>query len=164
MQASDEHVAWAHIVVHRHNQVRQLQLMAGLPCEPRQLPNYRIRPQRAQQFELRLTRACRASIRQIDDFALGGTVDGAVRLRDETCDGARVPVIAPRLPLSAIHTLLYDGPPTLAGHKEPVQIELKAVLHRGAIDLGNEPAGLDQGLRIDAEAIPEHGEFFGGPP
>ena len=40
----------------------------------------------------------------------------------------------------AIHSPLNYDPLAIIGHDESVQIEIKAILHGGAIDLGDEPA------------------------
>ena len=51
-------------------------------------------------------------------------------------------MIAARLTALPIHPLLHDSPLTIIGHDEAVQIEIEAVLNRGAVDLGNQPARL----------------------
>ncbi len=42
----------------------------------------------------------------------------------------------------AMRALLHDDPLTVVGEDEAVQIEIEPVLHRGAVDLRNEPARL----------------------
>ena len=66
-----------------------------------------------------------------------------------------MPVIAARLPLVAVHALLHDGPLAVIGDEEAVQIEIEAILHGGAVDLGDQPAGPRQRRRLDADAIAE---------
>jgi hypothetical protein len=46
---------------------------------------------------------------------------------------------------------------------EAVEIEVEAVLHRGAVDLGDEPARLGQGSPVDADAIADGDELLGRP-
>ena len=47
------------------------------------------------------------------------------------------------------------------GEDEAVEIEVEAVLHRGAVDLGDEPARLGQGGAVDADAIADGDELLG---
>ena len=49
-------------------------------------------------------------------------------------------MIAASLPLRAVHALLHHHPMAVVGDDEAVQVELKAILHRGAVDLGDQPA------------------------
>ena len=53
-------------------------------------------------------------------------------------------MIPASLPALAIHPLLNHDPLAVVGHDEAVQIKIKAVLHRGAVDLGYQPARLCQ--------------------
>ncbi len=46
-------------------------------------------------------------------------------------------MIAPGLAAIAVHALLDDDPASVIGDNEAVQIEIKAVLHRCAVDLGD---------------------------
>src|SRR5262245_41430363 len=64
-----------------------------------------------------------------------------------------MPVITTGLPLVAVHALLNHGPLAIRGDNEAVQIEVKPVLHRGAIDLRHETACVDQAIAVDADAI-----------
>jgi hypothetical protein len=45
------------------------------------------------------------------------------------------------MPLAAIHALLNDRPFALVGHEETMQVKVKAVLYRGAVDFGHKAAG-----------------------
>ena len=74
------------------------------------------------------------------------TVDGAVRLVDEAGKVAGMPVIAAGLALVAVHALLHHGPVAVVGDEEPVQVEIEAVLHGRAVDLGDEAAGAGEGM------------------
>ena len=66
-----------------------------------------------------------------------------------------MPVIAARLPLVAVHALLHDGPMAVIGDEEAVQVEVEAILHGGAVDLGDQAAGPRQRRRVDADTIAE---------
>ena len=71
------------------------------------------------------------------------------------CKTFRQPVIAPRLTLLAVHALLHDRPVAVVGDDEAVQVEIEAVLHRGAVDLGDEPAGARERRAVEADALAE---------
>ena len=65
----------------------------------------------------------------------------------------REPVIAPRLAIAAVHALLDDHPLAVVGDDEAVQVEIVAVLDRGAVDLGDQPARARQRLAVEPDAI-----------
>ncbi len=92
-------------------------------------------------------------IGEIDDLALRPAVDRAVRRIDKAGHALRMPVIAAGLALVAIHALLHHDPFAVIGDDEAVQIEIEAVLHRGAIDLGDQLAGAHQILAVEAEPV-----------
>jgi hypothetical protein len=48
---------------------------------------------------------------------------------------------------------------TVIGDKEPVQVKVESVLHRGAVDLGDEAAGLGERRAIDAGALADVEQF-----
>jgi hypothetical protein len=48
------------------------------------------------------------------------------------------------LPTLAIHSLLHDDPSAVIRHDKPMQVKIEAVLHSGAIDLGDKPADFGQ--------------------
>src|SRR2546423_1556827 len=75
-----------------------------------------------------------------------------------------MPVVAPCLALITVHALLYDRPFALVRHEETVQVEIEAVLHRGAVDLCHQPTRPDQRLAIEPESFAKHLEFFGRAP
>ena len=58
---------------------------------------------------------------------------------------ARMPVIAARLPLVAVHALLHHRPVAVIGDEEAMQVEVEAVLHGGAVDLRHQAAGAREG-------------------
>ena len=87
VQAASEDVARAHVVMRRHDEMRQLGLRArALPTSAANSRDDAVRTERAQQIELRRARVVGAAIGQIDDLALARAVDRAVRLVDEACE------------------------------------------------------------------------------
>src|SRR5437763_3479145 len=134
----------------RHNKVWQ-QLLLGLlglkglrPARLAPLLGYSIRPQRCQEIDLRVPRRGRAAVRQIDNLTLVGPVDCGMRLFDEAPEAFRQPVISAGLPAISIHPLLDDHPLPIVGYDETMQVQVEPVLHRGTIDLRDEPAGSRQ--------------------
>ena len=87
-----------------------------------------------------------------------------MRIVDEARQPFRKPMIPPRLLAPAIHALLHDGPMAVVGDDEAVQIEVEAVLHRRAVHLGNQPAGLGQRRPIDADTLADRDQLLRGLP
>ena len=81
-------------------------------------------------------------------------VDRRVRLLDETFQALRQPVVAARLPALAVHALLHDDPFAVIGDDEAVQIEVEAILHGGAVDLGDQSACLGERGPVEPDASP----------
>src|SRR5262245_57035089 len=98
---------------------------------------------------------------QIDDLALVWSVNRAVRLVNETRQPLRMPMVAAGLPFAAIHPLLNDGPFAVVGDEKAMQVKLKPVLHRSAVDLGNQPAGARERCPVKADALAERRELIG---
>src|ERR1700694_2859875 len=73
-------------------------------------------------------------------------------------------MVSPRLPALAVHPLLHDNPMPLIGDDEAVQIEGKSVLHCGAVDLRNEPAGRCQSGAVEACSFADRHQPGRGPP
>src|SRR3954467_3601678 len=71
-----------------------------------------------------------------------------------------MPVIAPRLAPAVVHALLHHGPLSVVGDEEAVKIEIEAVLHRGAVDLGDKTAGAGQGRRVETDPLAEQTQFL----
>ena len=69
---------------------------------------------------------------------------------------------AASLPALAVHALLNDHPLAGIGHHEPVQIEIEAVLHGGAVHLGNEPARRGERGSIEPDAISDPDQLVRG--
>src|SRR6266851_5371532 len=90
---------------------------------------------------------------QVDDLALGRSIDGAVWFVDKTLQAFGMPMVAARLPLVAIHALLNDRPFALVGHEETMQVKVEAVLYRGAVDFSHEAAGPRQGQPVNTDAF-----------
>jgi hypothetical protein len=87
-----------------------------------------------------LARLRGAAIGEIDDHALPASVDRGMRRIDEAGDPLGQPVIAPRLAAIVVHPLLHHHPFAVVGDDEAMEIEIEAVLHGGAVDLGDQPA------------------------
>ena len=68
-------------------------------------------------------------------------------------------MIAACLPAFAVHALLHHGPVAVIGDDKTVQVEIEAVLHGGAVDLGHEAAGLRELAAVEAHVIPDRDEF-----
>src|SRR5262245_49832259 len=99
---------------------------------------------------------------QIDDLALVWSVNRAVRLVNETRQPLRMPMVTARLPFAAVHPLVNDGPFALVSDKKAMQVKLKPVLHGGAVDLCNQPAGTRERCPVEADALAERREFLRG--
>jgi hypothetical protein len=70
-------------------------------------------------------------------------------------------VIAARLAKGFIHALLNDAPMALGCGKKGVKVQVKPILNRGVVDLGNQSAGSDQRRRIHACHLADLYKFFG---
>ena len=71
-------------------------------------------------------------------------------------------MVAARLAGVAVHPLLDDDPAPVVGDDEAVQIEVEAVLHRGAVDLGDEAArGRERGA-VEADPVADRDELMRG--
>ena len=120
----------------------------------------RVGPEPVEQIELRAARGFGAVVGEVDDHALRRPVDRAVRLVDEALQALREPVIAPRLPGIAVHALLHHGPLAVVGHDEAVQVKIEAVLHGGAVHLGDEPARACERRAVDAGALADRDQLL----
>ena len=118
-----------------------------------------VRAEIGEHVDLLVARRRRARVGEVDDHALSRPVDGGVRRVDETGQALRQPVIAPRLLGVAVHALLHDDPMAVVGDDEAVQVEIEPVLHRRAIDFGDQPAGLGQRIAIEADAAADLDQF-----
>ena len=114
------------------------ELVASMPSGPS-----------VENVELRRARRLGAPVGEVDDLALLLPLDRRVRLVDEALQAFRQPVIAARLPAIAVHALLHHDPVAVVGDDEAVQVEIEAVLHRGAVDLGDQPARSGQRRAVE---------------
>src|ERR1700722_9247735 len=70
-----------------------------------------------------------------------------------------MPVVAPRLLLVAVHTLLHHRPLAVVVHEEAVEIEIEAVLHGGAVDLSDQPARAGESGAVETDTFAERLQF-----
>jgi hypothetical protein len=160
MQAAGEDVAGADVMTGGHDEVRQLGLGRDLTHKRRIFAGDTVRPEHTQEFELCPAGVVRPIIGQINDLTLGRPVDRTVGLVHKTTQVLGMPVIAPRLPLLAIHALLHHSPFSVIGDEETVKIELESILHGRAVDLGDQPAGAYQRLAIDAGPLADRSQLI----
>jgi hypothetical protein len=73
-------------------------------------------------------------------------------------------MVAARLLEGAVHALLHDHPAAVVGDDEAVQVKLEAVLHRGAVDLGDEAARIREGGAVEADPLARRFELLRGLP
>ena len=69
-------------------------------------------------------------------------------------------MIAARLLALAVHALLHHDPAPLVGDDEAVEVEIEAVLHRGAVDLGDQPARLGERRPVETDSFADFDEFL----
>ena len=101
-----------------------------------------------------------APVGEIDDFTLPLPIDRGMGIVNEACQSFRKPVVAPRLLAFAVHSLLHDGPPAVVGDNKAVQVKIEAVLHRRAVDLGDQAARLRKSRSVDTDTIADGDEFL----
>ena len=120
-----------------------------------------IRPELCQKLQLRASRRRGAAVGEVDDLALSDTVDRSMRRVDETRQPVRKPMIAPRQLVFALHALLHDSPFAVVGDDEAVEIELKAILQRRAVNFCDEPANAGERCTVEADAIGNRNQLSG---
>ena len=96
---------------------------------------------------------------EIDDVPLTQSFNSGMGVIHETFQPFREPVVAPRLLRIDAHTLLHDGPFTGIGHDEAMKIKIEAILHRRAIDLGNQSARLRESGPIEPYPVADGHEL-----
>ena len=69
-------------------------------------------------------------------------------------------MIAPGLAAVAVHALLDHDPVSFVGDDEAVEIEVKAVLDRCAVDLGDEPARPGERRAVEAHPITDRDKLM----
>ena len=114
-----------------------------------------------QQLELAPPGAIRPTIREVDDFALMESVDCRVRLVDETLQSFAQPMIAASRPACVVHALLDHRPAAVIGDDEAVQVEVKAVLDGGAVDLRHQPAETGERRSVESRSLADRNQFVG---
>src|SRR3954449_3088262 len=85
-------------------------------------------------------------------------------LFDKTLQPFRQPMIATGLPALPVHSLLHHGPMAVIGHDEAVQVQVEPILHRGAIDLRNQPAGSGLSGAVKADSLANCDQLVRGLP
>jgi hypothetical protein len=127
-----------------------------------QLANNAIRSERREKFDMTAPGWFRLPIREVYDLTLTSPLDGSMRLIHETLETFRKPMIAPCLLALRVHPLLNHGPASIVGNDEGMKIELEAVLHGGAVDLGHQPACLGKFCAIEAHTLSDGEQFVRG--
>jgi hypothetical protein len=128
-----------------------------MACDP-------IRAEGLQNIELGLPRGGGAAIGQVDDLALPGAVYRRMRLFDKARQPFREPMVAARLPALPVHSLLHHGPMAVIGHDEAVQVQAEPILHRGAIDCGDQAAGPGQSIAVKSDPLANCDQLVRGLP
>src|SRR2546429_9480161 len=77
-----------------------------------------------------------------------------MRLFDEAPEAFRQPVISAGLPAVSIHPLLNDHPLPIVGYDEAMQVQVAPVLHRGTIELRNQPPGSRHPAALQPNPLP----------
>jgi hypothetical protein len=70
-------------------------------------------------------------------------------------------VIAPGLAVVAIHALLDHDPASVVSDDEAVEVQVKAVLDRRAVDLGDQPARPGERCNVEADPITDRDKLRG---
>jgi hypothetical protein len=69
-------------------------------------------------------------------------------------------MIAPGLPAVAVHSLLDHDPVSVIGHDETVEIEIKPILDRRTVDLGNQPTRPGECRAIETDPITDRDKLM----
>src|SRR5688500_7988006 len=78
---------------------------------------------------------------------------------DEALQSFRQPVIAAGGSARIVHALLNDGPLTVVGDDEAVEVEIETILHGRAVDLGDEAAHVAKRLSVETGAFSGQGQL-----
>lgn len=165
VKAMHHDIAFADIMVSRHDQMRQQWLhrgRCGAGLQGGEFSKDAIRPKILEQVKLSLARGLGAPVGQVDDLALVGAFDGRMRLVDETLQTFGQPMIAARHLAVTVHALLHHHPVAVVGDDEAMQIEVETVLDGGAVHLGDQPAGGCQARAVEADALTDGGKLMRG--
>ena len=154
----------------RHHQMRQRKLRRNGWCDrpfnparqSRQFARDPVRPHGVQNAKLTAARGSSTAIGEVDDLTLSNPINGGVRLFNKTFQAFGKPVISASLLAVAIHSLLDYDPLAIVGHDEAVKIKVEAILHGGAVHLGDEPAApIRQKPRMGSHRSLPQGEGLG---
>lgn len=165
VQATHDYVACTDIVMRGHDEMGQQRLLwrgprRGLLLKRRERADDPVRPEIAQKIELAAARSLGPAVGEVDDLALSNSVDRRMWRFDEARQIFGKPMIAARLTALAVHALLHHDPAPVVGDDETVKIEVKAVLHRGAVDCGDEPTRLGQRHAVEADAFADRQQLL----
>jgi len=124
------------------------------------LAQHRDRPIRAlaQQRELGAAIGAGLRVRQIDDGSDVASLDRRVG-ESKSLPTCPIAMVASRLTLLFIHALLDHAPLAVDRREKAVQVQVVAILDRGAVDLRDQPARAHQRVRIDPGALPHLNEL-----
>ena len=156
VEAAREHVLWSHIMVRRHDEVRQFGLDRSGFIKRFEFTKNAVGSKLRKKRELHLPSPERPMISQIDDFALSQAINRTVRLIDKIADGGGMPMIPASLFLIAVHALLDDRPLSLGRDEESMQVKFETILHCSAIDLCDEAARTREAVTVYANAITQN--------
>ena len=103
---------------------------------------------------------CAASICKVDDDTVVRAFDRCMGRIEKVLQRFGQPVIASRFTATLMHALLYDTPAAIIGDNERVQIQIEPVLHRCAVDFGNQLAGPRQGRSVQPGLFANTDQFI----
>src|SRR6476659_5934594 len=156
-------------MVLRQEQIRQLRFptfraAARVVSASRslKLANDAVGSERRKKFDLTISRWSGLPVSEIYDFALLPAFDGRMRLIHKTLKSLRKPMVASSLLALRAHSLLNNGPAAIVGDDKGMKIELEAVLHRGAIDLGYQPTCFCEFGAVEAYSFSDQDQLMRG--
>src|ERR1700730_4520641 len=82
--------------------------------------------------------ALRTHVGQVDDRSDVASFDSRMRGLEKSRQRIGLPMIAARFGAIFVHSLLNYAPMPIGRREESMQIELKSVLHGGAVDFGDQ--------------------------
>ena len=100
-----------------------------------------------------------STVGQIYDRPARLAFDRRVGRIDEAVEPGRRPMVSPRQAPIGRHALLNHDPLTVGRHDETMQIDLKAILHGRAVDLGDQLRRFRQVVPIEAPSRTGHDEL-----
>ena len=131
-----------------------------LALQFRELPLDPVWSDIAENVELSPPRGFRTPIGQVDDHALFDSIDRGVRFVDEAPQTFGEPVIAPGLAAIAVHALLDHDPVSVIGDDEAMEIKVKPILDRRAVDLGDKPARPGKRRAVETDPITDRDKLM----